>query len=377
MTRLFSNTDSVSISIEPDTPAVHLFGERDGSAGCILSGYVKLVLQRPTKTKSLSVTFQGMQHLKTPSTSPTDSEFLHTTTRTLVRDTQMLIDLETRYIRLNAGTHRLRFEFIIPGNVPATIHTGCGSNSYTLEAELLQTGLRPRCTTIVKVPILRCPSDGGQWAISTFDMLNAGAQWDARVSVNLSHDICAVSDGETCEFVVTIGASEKNMRLMALDLQLREIQTMFSKPNGSAVVYKQTRMVGQKHRIYGSTGLSIDDQCDYSVRMMVPGAFNGIQYDYECADFMVTHRLVLTVLIRTPDDKNVEITIPAQVAVIPRCGIAESSILPLYESVNDDILLQSAPLPDYVSGMLDCVDNTALLSTYSSTREAVLPAYSD
>ncbi|KAJ1807637.1 hypothetical protein LPJ75_004758, partial [Coemansia sp. RSA 2598] len=164
------------------------------------------------------------------------TELLYKTTRKLVDDAQpMLQHSNSRYVRLDAGTHRLRFEFIVPGDIPATTNTTCGSNTYNLEAELLQTGLRPRCTARIKVPILRCPGDGGQWAASVFDTLSVGAQWDTCVSVNLSHDICAIGDGETCEFMVTIGGSEKNMRLMALDLQLREIQTMFSKPGGSSV----------------------------------------------------------------------------------------------------------------------------------------------
>ncbi|KAJ2855144.1 hypothetical protein J3B02_002319, partial [Coemansia erecta] len=357
MAHLFSKSDSAIMAIEPDVPAVCLYGERNDSAGCVLSGNVRLYLQKPTKIKSLTVTFRGVQHLKTPSASSEErSELLHLTTRALIEDNQTLLsDQENRHIRLGMGIHCLRFEFIVPGDIPATISTGCGSNAYSLEAELLQRGLRPRCTARIKMPILRCPSNGGQWAASVFDTLSVGAQWDTRVSVNLSHDICAVGDGEACEFVVTIGASEKNLRLMALDLQLREIQTMFScKSGSSSVVYKQTRVVGQKQKIFGSRGLLIADHTDHSVRVMVPAAFNGVQFDYECANFMVAHRLVLTVLIYTPDDKNVEITIPVQIAVVPQCGIKESLTLPLYERISDDRLLQSSPLPGYVSEMLDC-----------------------
>ncbi|KAJ1943168.1 hypothetical protein GGF37_002768 [Kickxella alabastrina] len=338
-----------TISILLDTPEVHLYGERASSSGCTLTGKVLMSLRVPTKIRSLNITFQGQQKLKYPTPTPKSTQntnlnpLMIERNRLAVSETQNLIEPQAKYTQYAAGTHELHFEFIVSGDLPATADLITGETKYTMDAQLVLTGLRSSSTVQQPVIILRCPRDGGHWAHTVFDSLSVGTQWEDRVSVTLSFDQSAINDATTATFLVEITANAKNHHLMALTLQLRETQTIFDNTaHTSSRVHRVTRIVSQKLMSYGSVGAKLCGQDEFYVRLSIPRVNDGVQFECECVEYLVSHRLVLTASVRAPEGHTAEVTIPAQFSVLPKSAISGGSELPLYESSPNDQLIQTS-----------------------------------
>ncbi|KAJ2377331.1 hypothetical protein IW150_001447 [Coemansia sp. RSA 2607] len=370
-----NRSKNINVSVELDTPTVYLYGERNCSAGCILSGIVHISLQKTIKLRSLNVRFSGTQHINYPHKLTSTATYPLATTREIARDTQnLLAAAHGKPVELHPGSHALRFEFIIRGDLPPTTDFNFGSIAYNVRAELVYSGLRIKATADAPVRILRCPAEGGQWASTTCDALSASVRWDSCLSVRLTHNTIAVSDDQASQFTVTVGALEKGMRLRNLDLQLREIQTLVV--HGANTKFKHSLVVAYKHKMFGMQGARLTGHDQFTVELDVPAAFGEIQYDCEGAGFMVTHRLTLTAEISVSDTQTVLVTLPVQLPVLPRCAVENEVGLPLYEKSASDRLIQAAPvLSDSSDSLANVCENQTLSSIYPNL-DSGLPPYS-
>ncbi|KAJ2021387.1 hypothetical protein GGH92_001853 [Coemansia sp. RSA 2673] len=381
-----------TLSILLDAPAVHLFGERTTSAGFVLTGAVRLSLRTATKIRKLHLTFSGEQAIsyvprlqpsaqKPPTASPV------TRNKSLAVMTQDLI-LPCAPELYAAGTHDLPFAFVLPGDLPPTAELLFGHISYSVQAQLVLTGLRSGCTAKVPVVVLRCPGEGSQWAHAAFDALSVATQWGDRLSVELAYGSCSVPADTLLELSVQVSPSEKGFSLLALEAVLKEIQSVRAciddndnhqgaGENGSTV-HRESRLVARKRMAFGAIGKPLDGQDEFGVGLQIPPAFAGVQYECESADIKVSHQLALTVLVKTPEGQTIEMMLPAHLFVLPQVSIDGVADLPLYELSGDDQLVQSAESenqPEVYSRNSSHSSHTAIESQFDVLL-AGLPPYS-
>ncbi|KAJ2743469.1 hypothetical protein GGI20_003723 [Coemansia sp. BCRC 34301] len=376
-----------TLAILLDTPAVHLFGERTTSAGFVLTGTVRLSLRTATKIRGLYLTFRGEQAISyTPRHQTSAQKTLVTRDKCLAEMTQDLAqqcsNVPEQYA---AGTHDLRFAFVLPGDLPPTADLLFGHISYSVQAQLLLTGLRSSCTAEVPVVVLRCPGEGSQWAHAAFDALSVSAQWDGRVSVEFGHGSCSVPAGAPMELKVQVSPSEKGFSLLALSVVLKEIHSVraCSEDDGGAgesrsTVHRELCVAARKHMAFGAAGMPLDGQDEYGMELQIPPAFAGIQYECESADIKVSHHLVLTALLRSPEAQTIEVMLPAHLFVLPQASIDGVADLPLYELSGSDQLVQSAEAdsqPEVLSRSSSDSSHTAVDSQLGLLL-ASLPPYS-
>ncbi|KAJ2389545.1 hypothetical protein H4S02_002315 [Coemansia sp. RSA 2611] len=372
-----------TLSILLDSPAVHLFGERTTSAGVVLTGTVRLGLRAATKIRQLHLTFSGELAI---SYVPRHHSSAGPATRNkrLAKMTQDLILFSVPKLYA-AGIHDLRFAFVLPGDLPPTAELLFGHISYSVQAQLVLTGLRSNCVSNAPVVILRCPGEGSQWAHSAFDALSVGTQWDGRLSAEVTHGSCSVPADSTLVLGVEVCPSEKGFSLIALEAVLKEIQSIYASADdhegaaeAGSVVYRESRLVARKRLAFGTVGTPLDGQNEYDVELLVPPAFAGVQYECESADIKVSHQLALTALVKTPEGLTIEVVLPAHLFVLPQVSLDGVADLPLYELSGDDQLVQSAEpenQPEIYSQSSSHSSHTAIDSqAYVSLTD--LPPYS-
>ncbi|KAJ2734750.1 hypothetical protein IW152_002073 [Coemansia sp. BCRC 34962] len=252
-----------------------------------------------------------------------------------------------------AGTHDLPFAFVLPGDLPPTAELLFGHISYSVQAQLVLTGLRSSCVSKVPVVVLRCPGEGSQWAHSVFDALSVGTQWDGRLSVEAAYGSCSVPADTTLVLGVAVSPSEKGFSLLALEAVLKEIQSIYACADDQegatgvgSVVHRESRLVARKRLAIGAFGTPLDGQNEFGVELSVPPAFAGVQYECESTDIKVSHQLALTALVKTPEGQTIEVVLPAHLFVLPQVSIDGVADLPLYELSGDDQLVQSAESED-------------------------------
>ncbi|KAJ2453431.1 hypothetical protein GGF42_003811 [Coemansia sp. RSA 2424] len=378
-----------TLSILLDAPAVHLFGERTTSAGFVLTGTVRLSLRTTTKIRRLHLTFRGEQVISyVPRLQTSTQKTPVTRNKRLAEVTQDLVKpCSTAPEQYTAGTHDLRFAFVLPGDLSPTAELLFGHISYSVQAQLLLTGLRSSCTAEVPVVVLRCPGEGSQWAHAAFDALSVSTQWDNRVSVELGYGSCSVPADAPIALRVQISPSEKGFTLLALDASLKELQSVRACVSDSdsdgasdsrSTVHRESRVVARKRMAFGTAGAPLDGQDEYSMELQIPPAFAGIQYECESADVKVTHQLTMVVLIKSPEEQTVEILLPAHLFVLPQASIDGVADLPLYELSGGDQLVQSAeadPQPEVLSRSSSHSSHTAVYSRVE-VSPADLPPYS-
>ncbi|KAJ2065453.1 hypothetical protein GGI17_000266 [Coemansia sp. S146] len=382
-----------TLSILLDAPAVHLFGERTTSAGFVLTGTVRLSLRTATKIRQLHLTFSGEQALSyvprlQPLAQKPSTASPVTRNKSLAVMTQDLI-LPCAPELYAAGTHDLPFAFVLPGDLPPTAELLFGHISYSVQAQLVLTGLRSGCTAKVPVVVLRCPGEGSQWAHSAFDALSVGTQWEDRLSVEVAHGSCSVPADTLLELSVQVSPSEKGFSLLALEAVLKEIQSvraciddsdnhLYGASESGSTVHRESRLVARKRVAFGAIGTPLDGQDEFGVALRIPPAFAGVQYECESADIKVSHQLALTALVKTPEGQTVEMMLPAHLFVLPQVSIDGVADLPLYELSGDDQLVQSAESenqPEAYSRNSSHSSHTAIESQFDELI-AGLPPYS-
>ncbi|KAJ2901076.1 hypothetical protein IWW38_000041 [Coemansia aciculifera] len=379
-----------TLSILLDTPAVHLFGERTTSAGFVLTGTVRLSLRTATKIRRLHLTFLGEQAISYTPRSPAPAQkTLVTRNKRLAEMSQNLVEpsnaLPEQYA---AGTHDLRFAFVLPGDLPPTAELLFGHISYSIQAQLLLTGLRSSCTAEVPVVVLRCPGEGSQWAHAAFDALSVGTQWEDRLSIEFGHSSCSVPADAPLNLRVQVSPSEKGFALLALDVGLKEIQSVRASIEANSdgdgasenrlTVHRESRVVARKRMAFGPAGVPLDGQNEYSVVLQIPSAFSGIQYECESADVKISHQLALSAMIKSPEAQTLEMTLPAHLFILPQASIDGVADLPLYELSSGDQLVQSAETesqPDIASRSSSYSSHTVVDSPPEASVTG-LPPYS-
>ncbi|KAJ2382272.1 hypothetical protein GGI23_007400, partial [Coemansia sp. RSA 2559] len=269
-----------------------------------------------------------------------------------------------------AGTYRLPFQFTLPEDLMTSVVLSFGHVRYAVRAQLVVSTLR-RTEYLAEEPVavVRCPGEGSEWAFSAFDALSAGTHWEDRVSVTLSHDTCALGVDTDIRLRVDIAAMQKHFSLLAIDAVLHETQYAFGNneatPGDLSVISRKTRIVVHKRMAFGHGGNELGDSSSFAVELCIPQALSreGIQYTCASAEVRVTHRLVLTALIRSPEGPVVEIALPSRVWVLPQAVIdrKEESELPLYQHTGNDQLVESA----HSSSATDTGPSVSLLPPYS------------
>ncbi|KAJ2834626.1 hypothetical protein GGI24_000284 [Coemansia furcata] len=288
-----------------------------------------------------------------------------------------------------AGTHDLRFAFVLPGALPPTADLLFGHISYSVQAQLVLTGLRSSCTTNVPVVVLRCPGEGSQWAHAAFDALSVSTQWDNRLSIEVAHVSCSVAADSLLKLTVQVSPGEKGFRLVALEAVLKEIQSVRAciddndnHPHGASevgvTVHRESRVAARKRLAFGAVGTPLDGQNGFDVELQIPRAFAGIQYECESVDIKVSHQIALTALVNTPEGQTVEMMLPAHLFVLPQSCIDGVADLPLYELSSGDQLVQSAETENqpaiYSRNSSD--SSHTVIESHIDTLLAGLPPYS-
>ncbi|ORX71625.1 hypothetical protein DL89DRAFT_256608 [Linderina pennispora] len=336
-----------SISIVLDTDTVSLFGERTQAAGHILTGKVVARFRTTTKVRSLDVSFTGEQAISfTPrpaSASARGRQSPVTANRRLADISQQLVvpGADKSTATFSAGMHELRFELVLPGDLPPTANLLFGSISYTVRAKLTLTGLRSNCSAQTPVVVVRNPGEGSEWADASADALSASAEWEDKVKVTLARDSHIVADSALAQFTCIVEPGIKGLRLMALDLVLKEVQTVF-RDAGHVPVHRETQVIARKRIAFGRQGSAADSREEHRVALNMPAAYEDVQFELQSDSVTVRHQVVLTALVKAPEGAIVEMTIPAYVSVLPNAGANGTIDLPLYESSGSDRLIQTS-----------------------------------
>ncbi|KAI8324625.1 hypothetical protein GQ54DRAFT_52932 [Martensiomyces pterosporus] len=341
-----------AVTITLDTPTVNLFGERTASAGFILAGKVCLSFRTATKVRALDLSLFGEQVISfiprarkgMPKPTAADTVVLN---KCLADIPQRLVEPSdgSKSVQYAAGTHALHFEIVLPGDLPASAVLLFGRISYCLRARLVLTGLRSTCTAEVPVVVARNPGEGSEWAAAAFDALCVSAKWADKLRVTLSRDSRALTENSSAEFTVTMDPSIKNLRLTVLDLLMKEIQSVHQDGAQESPAHKEVRVVARKRVSFGREGVEIDGTDDHRIRLRIPEAYGGVQYECESPTVAVTHHLVLTALIQSPEGSVIEVSLPTHVSVLPRASTDGGSDLPLYEKSGHDQLIQASEPP--------------------------------
>ncbi|ORX71639.1 hypothetical protein DL89DRAFT_292082 [Linderina pennispora] len=324
-----------SISIVLDTDTVSLFGERTQAAGHILTGKVVARFRTTTKVRSLDVSFTGEQAISfTPrpaSASARGRQSPVTANRRLADISQQLVvpGADKSTATFSAGMHELRFELVLPGDLPPTANLLFGSISYTVRAKLTLTGLRSNCSAQTPVVVVRNPGEGSD------------AEWEDKVKVTLARDSHIVADSALAQFTCIVEPGIKGLRLMALDLVLKEVQTVF-RDAGHVPVHRETQVIARKRIAFGRQGSAADSREEHRVALNMPAAYEDVQFELQSDSVTVRHQVVLTALVKAPEGAIVEMTIPAYVSVLPNAGANGTIDLPLYESSGSDRLIQTS-----------------------------------
>ncbi|KAJ1764030.1 hypothetical protein LPJ74_006723, partial [Coemansia sp. RSA 1843] len=349
-----------SLSIILDTPSIHIHGEqRPDSAGAVpggqvlLTGRVELQLRTAVRIRFLELSFFGEQITRLP---PHTVAHTNTLCRSrcladIVHDPPLIRHSADNAERYASGTHRLPFRLMLPADLPTSAVLSFGHVRYAVRARLAVAGLR-RAEYVAEEPVavVRCPGEGSEWAFSAFDALSVGTHWDGRTSVTLSHSTCALGADTGIQLGVDIAAMQKQFSLLVLEAAIHETQCAFGSeeeaPNPRSVVRKETRIVAHNRLAFGQSGLKLSDSNRFDVELQIPQApeREGIQYSCASEDIRVTHRLVLTALIKSPEGPVVEMALPARVWVLPQAAAdrGRESALPLYEHAEDDQLVEAA-----------------------------------
>ncbi|KAJ1965709.1 hypothetical protein GGI12_000570 [Dipsacomyces acuminosporus] len=364
-----------TIKILLDTPAVNLFGERASSAGFILTGRVSLSFKTATKVRALDLCLFGEQVISyiprgkkgQPAPTAADTVFLN---KCLANVSQRLAEPSqgSKTVMYAAGKHEVPFEIVLPGDLPASAALLFGRISYWVRAKLVFTGLRLACDAEVPLVIVRNPGEGSEWANAAFDALSATAKWAENLKVTLSRDSRALAENSTAEFTVALDPSIKHLKLTLLDLVMKEVQTICQSDSTQerSAAHREVRIVARKRASFGHGGAPIDGMAEHRIRLRIPEAYVGIQYEYETQAVSVTHHLALTAVVQSAEGSIIEVALPTHVSVLPQASTDGGSQLPMYERAAQDQLIQAAELPA----------RTSPRNPESSDSARTLPPYS-
>ncbi|KAJ2601029.1 hypothetical protein EV177_007039 [Coemansia sp. RSA 1804] len=359
----------VVLKIHLDTPVVCIYGDQlpdpSNTAPAAqqqqqeqLSGTVELSLRTATRIQSVSVTFFGEQitrlppHTVTPTTARCIADIVHSPPL-LAGSSSSPSDAEKH----PAGTHMFPFRFPpLPGNLPTSTALSFGHTRYTVRAQVIVvSGLR-RTEYLAEEPLalVRCPQRGSEWAFRVFDALHVSTHWADRIQVTAAHAMCALLEDTPATLAVTFEPMEKRFELVSLDAVLRETHCALSSSSSSSspvVVHRESRTVARTHADLAQDGAELGDHSTFDLALSVPSSLDraGMQYSCVSETSRVTHRLVVTAVLRSPEGVVVEITLPSRVWVLPRQAVdgrdelEEGAIgLPRYQNTGGDRLVETA-----------------------------------
>ncbi|KAJ2654824.1 hypothetical protein IWW48_005870 [Coemansia sp. RSA 1200] len=363
----------VVLKIHLDTPVVCVYGDQlpdpSNTAPAAhqqqqeqLSGTVELSLRTATRIQSVSVTLFGEQITRLP---PHTATTVATTARCIadIAHSPPLLagpssSSSSNAERYPAGTHMFPFRFPpLPGNLPTSTVLSFGHTRYTVRAKVITvSGLRRTEYLAQEEPLalVRCPQPGSEWAFRVFDALHVSTHWEDRIQVTLAHATCALLADTAATLAVTFEPMEKRFSLVSLHAVLRETQCALggSSPSSAVVVnHRESHTVARAHVDLAQDGTGIGDNTTFDLALRVPRPLGraGTQYSCASATSRVTHRLVVTAVLRSPDGAVVEITLPSRVWVLPhqavdgREELEEGTVgLPRYQNTGGDRLVETA-----------------------------------
>ncbi|KAI9505881.1 hypothetical protein GGI26_001272 [Coemansia sp. RSA 1358] len=380
-----------AIKIVLDQPTLHILGEQQplstAPSQLLLTGHVELYLHTATKVRALELSFVGEQTISFVSRKssirglPAAGELVvcSKTLADIIHDPPLIETTGAGNkpgIKYAAGTHLLRFQFVLPSDLPTSTLLVFGHTRYFVRARLVQSGLRSNCSAEALVAVVRCPGEGSEWSFCAFDALGTGTQWDDRVLVTLSGQTCALGAGTIATLRVEISTMQKHFKLLAIDAVLQEAQCVLSNAiaNGERLssnqqIHKETRVVAHKRLAFEQGGAELGEHDEFGVVLQLPSAFEGIQYSLQSHAVTVTHRLVVTALVKSPEGPVVEITLPSRVWILPQAAVdgEGATDLPQYERANNDRLVETSAIP---------VVETSTMAGREAELASDLPPYS-
>ncbi|KAJ2746677.1 hypothetical protein GGI20_001178 [Coemansia sp. BCRC 34301] len=335
----------VHTSILTDSPCVVLRGLTPEASGQALSGRVILRLCRPLKVSKVTATFQSTCAQRGLLWSGQSAVYDNTKLEQVLFDAS---NSSLGYAVWGASSQtamsELPFSFSIPGNLHESVCTEFGSIGYEVKVTIRSCGFGINTwTQSLRVPVLRVPEDSLLAALTLSEALRAQADWLGAVELQILGDSAAVPDDFEFSLRAIIRPLLKGQTLVDVGMRLIENTRCKSALGRFGDSLQSSRTLCQtqvKLRNEFWQAQPLQHEHYFDLKLDIPEAFRGIQYDMDTARLHVSHELVLTATVL--DSKQaahyLRLTVPLQ--IVPKIALEASFVeLPAYSASSSDRLL--------------------------------------
>ncbi|KAI7822297.1 hypothetical protein BX661DRAFT_187649 [Kickxella alabastrina] len=345
-----------SLEIVLDNPEVLVRGSFDEASPVIISGKLVVHLHETIRVRSLKLSFSGrIDIFASQNSGGNSSKDEH---REITAQEWVFLEPQKPAVTWGPESKVFAFDMLFPGDNPETVVTALGKVKYQLHATLERTGFHANLNTNLDVAVKRGPMPGAPWALALMESIETSGNWERQLEYRVSVPTRSLKDGELFHTRFELEPRTKGLKLMAVGVLIKEYARYYSAlgeplARNSRVITRNENYIGPEgscstQPMRADACMDLLDATSVQIPMVVPDAYDGIQYDVLTDLIEVRHRIKFLIKIRDASMLVHNIFIAVPVSIMPVTARDDSNILPRYETAllnPGTVIMRSSTLP--------------------------------